>query len=81
MLEKNIWTCKEGRRDRINFLIGNIHNLYSNKYYEGEELKELMDRECSTCTDDIILVPEPGEILLGRPRRKLEDIIKIIMHI
>jgi len=40
-----------------------------------------MGRVCSTCTDDIILVLEPGEILLGRPRRKWECIIKIIMHI
>lgn len=81
MLEKNIWTCKEGRRDWINFLAENIHNLYSNKYCEGEEMKEWMDRECSTCTDDIILVPEPGEIPLGRPRRKWKGIIKIILHV
>jgi len=40
MLEKNIWTCKEGRRDGINFLIENIHNLYSNRYYDGKEMKE-----------------------------------------
>jgi diaminopimelate epimerase len=56
MLEKNIWTWNEGRRDGLYFLIESIHNLYSNKYDESEEMKEWMDRECSTYTDGIILV-------------------------
>jgi hypothetical protein len=65
----------------MNFLIESIHNFYSNNSYEGEEMKEWMDMECSTCTDDISLVPEPGEILLGRRRRKWEGIIKMILHV